>query len=838
MRLSNALHAVLAAACMGPTAGIHAFEPKLGEEARKLQQQEDILDYSPLTQVTDQAALDLDLLTMENLLNLQTPESMAQAQAVYEEGAFTQNYAVLTLTSPVGDGVDLPKGMSVSGPAFVNPAVQARGFLMEDLQAGATEVLVAYATSASQRSYVGCQVGASPDPTLDECFGGQGIMSIGGPDDPVIYNLDYTYNALSDNKNGRSLQSISTNARDTMYNCDNCPYGTYEKFFNYYSSFDYGNEMIMAAFTGGSTNFANGNLNFGNFESTTSDGVVEFVHKGSVFLNVFMQVIKSMEDACYDCDAGCPVTGCGDDNTNPWDKAVAYFVGSMAKVTDGDEGDFLYNIANKRCRSFGTCEGGSSKASDDIMAEFLTGQRQLLVGNCAAARTSKDRISNLMAVPLIQGTLRFAYLKDVQDVTDERANALGAVYASGVLPLVHACSPVDAQVIYSNMMLGALLSPRFEEVKSAFERNYRCLGLTCADIGGLVLASSGDSTSSIRNFVSGGEPCVDSEILANEGTTTQPAIETETTQPAVESETMQPAAESNTTQPAAESNATQPVVTSETTQPAIVETAAPTTLVVNLTTSETQVTVTTTQTNVTVTTTQTDVTISSGEPESTVDSVTVCPPCSAAFGGDSSISATKTVEECPGLVKDQIQNIPPSCDCACFVNSNFAFCATPDIIYSGSGSLVGPCEVGSVGGAMEEEESEKPEETAQTGTGVFTGPATEEYPEEEEKPKPDREDDEEETEEEDTAGIARPSSGGGSDGGPSEEEEALRATNATSVNEEEDELNQDGEIEVNEDRPTFVFANSATSGASSTSTTLLSGFAAACLFLYATVSAV
>jgi len=50
-----------------------------------------------------------------------------------------------------------------------------------------------------------------------------------------------------------------------MYDCANCPYDTYQQFYNYYTNFDYANKWVLAAFNGGSTNFANGNADFSSY---------------------------------------------------------------------------------------------------------------------------------------------------------------------------------------------------------------------------------------------------------------------------------------------------------------------------------------------------------------------------------------------------------------------------------------------------------------------------------------------------------------------------------------------------------------------------------------------
>lgn len=96
-------------------------------------------------------------------------------------------------------------------------------------------------------------------------FASEGTVTVGNDGDVLNLSIAYSYDPFTDNQNGRTLQSFSTSAKTTMYDCANCPYSTYQKFYNYYSNFDYGNEWVLAAFDGGATNFANGNADFSTY---------------------------------------------------------------------------------------------------------------------------------------------------------------------------------------------------------------------------------------------------------------------------------------------------------------------------------------------------------------------------------------------------------------------------------------------------------------------------------------------------------------------------------------------------------------------------------------------
>lgn len=212
--------------------------------------------------------------------------------------------------------------------------------------------------------------------------------------------------------------------------------------------------------------------------------------KGTVFLNTWMYVIRELEDAVDDCQAGCGADGCYNDPVHAWDQAVAFYTGGVPKAS-GDGGYLLYTLAQKRCRNFGTClstgiDVGMAKVNKDIFLNFHEGQSLLLIGECDSARKNVEHISQLMAVPLIQGTIRHAYMMDKKNDNRETTQAEGASYAAAVLPLVHDCNEMDAGIIYDNMRVGNRGSASFEVVKAAFERNYGCMGVQCSDVGGLV----------------------------------------------------------------------------------------------------------------------------------------------------------------------------------------------------------------------------------------------------------------------------------------------------------------------------------------------------------------
>jgi hypothetical protein len=213
----------------------------------------------------------------------------------------------------------------------------------------------------------------------------------------------------------------------------------------------------------------------------------EIIVKGAAYMNVAMYVIRELEDAIDDCDAGCSTDDCNDDAVSALDEAVAFYTGEL---TGGSIGNLMYALAEKRCIDFNTCgrdgdsSTGKAKVNYEIFDDFDRMENALRLKDCGVARTTKERIARQIFVPLVQGTLRYAYITGVQSGATQKSEAEGAAFAAAILPMVHSCNADDAQTIHDNMKTGQANTADFNAVKKAFENNYDCLGITCEDVGG------------------------------------------------------------------------------------------------------------------------------------------------------------------------------------------------------------------------------------------------------------------------------------------------------------------------------------------------------------------
>ena len=119
-----------------------------------------------------------------------------------------------------------------------------------------------------------------------------------------------------------------------------------------------------------------------------------------------------------------------------------------------------------RCNNFGTCTGtgGISQVNHELFEAgglFPQGRDLLHEGKCSEVRAVVDQIVSLMTVPLVQGTLRYAWKTGQiggadNKLADQNAknSAEGSTFAAAVLPLVHACDADAAKVVSDHMKFG------------------------------------------------------------------------------------------------------------------------------------------------------------------------------------------------------------------------------------------------------------------------------------------------------------------------------------------------------------------------------------------------
>merc|ERR1712086_628201 len=326
---------------------------------------------------------------------------------------------------------------------------------------------------------------------LSGCFGATAALTIPGVSitPTAVSNVYRTIKGFSDP--GYSSMRLE-------------PY--FMQYSQYYDSDTYAHDFVEQAYLKTGTGWSD----------LDDNGRYNIIIKAAAYMNVFMYVIHEMEDAIDDCQSDC--LNCNDQPVHAWDEAVAFYTGSEegTEATGEPSGYMPFSLAEKRCANFGTCNEGTNmnsgaKANKEIFELFNAGLTLLLESKCHLVIPVKDAIVQKMSIPLIQGTLRYAYLLNKETTNGgngptgaDAQIAEGFIFARAVLPLINKCRRTDAATIALATDItkhndkDALLG-MWPVVKAAFENNYECLNVTCSDIGNYLAPD--------KSIVEDGEAC-------------------------------------------------------------------------------------------------------------------------------------------------------------------------------------------------------------------------------------------------------------------------------------------------------------------------------------------
>merc|ERR1719389_585584 len=410
-----------------------------------------------------------------------TPKDYEKAKNIYSLGGNSGGYAEITLTTGLAGAH--AKGLVVSQGTKT-------GTLKSAAAAGATMIKVSYPTPSTCKDggYTANADGANSDTSLHAittgCFTvAGGAITVDGTDVgvPAANGVVNKY---------RTLKGFSTQAQAKMQS-----WGTYQIYKGYYNEFDYAHQYVMDAL--GYSGSGTGAAGTGIFANQGDNGRTQGVKKGSAYMNVWMYVIHEIEDAISDCTSACTNPGAQDCNADPVhaiDEVAAFYSGSLegSGATGNTAGKLIFRLAEKRCLNFGTCNpGAQAKANQMIMAKLQEAQTELKNARCSNVPALRESITSLMSIPLVQGSLRYAWKVAEDPGAGETEKAEGAVFSAAILPRISACDTAKAKIISDNMKIDATthMSAGFTAVKEAFEATYECLGITCEDIGGLLVSA-------------------------------------------------------------------------------------------------------------------------------------------------------------------------------------------------------------------------------------------------------------------------------------------------------------------------------------------------------------
>jgi hypothetical protein len=195
----------------------------------------------------------------------------------------------------------------------------------------------------------------------------------------------------------------------------------------------------------------------------------------------------------------CEATGAASSGAaiSAWDQAFALYAGAGqgGLLSDGSGGSMMWALVDGLCQRFGTCPATNHTGIplNDMVRKALTaGQASIKARDCKNASDTVSTVLSLMRVPLAQGIINFAYKADPKVPVDKAASAgdrgAGWAYAAALLPAVDACNSNAASTIRSNLDPAASspVKDGYEAVYNAVRDVHTCLGITCAQLGGLL----------------------------------------------------------------------------------------------------------------------------------------------------------------------------------------------------------------------------------------------------------------------------------------------------------------------------------------------------------------
>jgi hypothetical protein len=441
---------------------------------------EAIYNYIPNSKVTPHNAIDLDQAQIETALGLTTVD-YTTAKNMYQSGGHSKSYAAVSVASAAANIPAFTTAAACSGTDASGNAVT--GMSLKSAASAATSGNAAgpykciYPTSTTQATFCTCMVGAIPSASqvTTGCLDTSATLTITeGSNTVTLAGGTYTIS----NDAGRTIQGFGTSSTHTskMYtnsaSCPGCPYRDYVKFYNFYGAHGYGDDIVLGALNDAALATEETEVVFPstplapytkvyNFTLFSDDNTrTQVIKKTTAYMNVWMYTVREFEDAIDDCEVGN--TANNDGSVHAWDEGVAFYTGSLEGTDGSGSGKLIAALADKRCQNFGTCGAagdaitGTSKVNHDLLHQFQLGRNELIVLNCAGVRPILNRIVSLMTIPLVQGTLRYAYRMGAYGPAGAGTatastmltyNAEGVVFAGAVLPLVAACSSGAAQTI-------------------------------------------------------------------------------------------------------------------------------------------------------------------------------------------------------------------------------------------------------------------------------------------------------------------------------------------------------------------------------------------------------
>ena len=346
--------------------------------------------------------------------------------------------------------------------------------------------------------------------------GGGGLCTAADVADTTILQCTATTDVKGNSVKGsgaiRTIQGFATSGEAKM-----TKWTTYPVYKAYYNDFNYADTFILAAETATNAN------------ADDQEMREQMIKKGAAYMAVWQYVLHEFEDAIADCTAGD--VAANDDSVHAWDEGWAFYAGSEVGTDGAKDGYLLYGLANSRCKNFGTCASGATglaNANSKALAAAIAGRDDITTAKCTGGTAQLKILTEQMTIPLIQGTLKYAWEADPAmtgsacagqtapfDASCSKAWAEGWTFASAVLPQIDACSAAHAKTV-KDALDGAAAAPMaggLAAVKAAVEACYPSMGITCDEVGeyqssGVVFSGMAKCTDPVASSDSASAPAL------------------------------------------------------------------------------------------------------------------------------------------------------------------------------------------------------------------------------------------------------------------------------------------------------------------------------------------
>jgi len=232
------------------------------------------------------------------------------------------------------------------------------------------------------------------------------------------------------------------------------------------------------------------------FNKASLEQRTEAVVKTLQYQVMYMYTLRELYDAVHDCESTEPNRHAG--MAEGWDRAVAFFVGSMEGKDAGgslvNDGQLLYALAKERCYQFNTCNGPVDAYANTKIIDLMTAAKiDIEKSQCSMLGSKVEAIKPLLSIGMIQSVFLYAKKNSLLPTGSKDGDlASGDVLYTSIAPIIHEANRNAADIIKRNMdfqvnLKNSPIPDGPDEIFQAMTDTMSAMsvkqGLDCKDIG-------------------------------------------------------------------------------------------------------------------------------------------------------------------------------------------------------------------------------------------------------------------------------------------------------------------------------------------------------------------